>query len=233
MTLHGRVFFIGALAVIAPLSAIAEDRPVVAVDFDGCAPIVDTGKVFSELALDLGADQVQPTTVLPLDATTPADAMRVRLRCTEKSFEVVVRIDARNAESLWLSDTSGSIRARTLALAIAERIRQIRLEPPPPPPPPPAAETATHVTESVRVRTGAVRDPEKMKIEGEIALSLAGLTLAGFAVGSPLAAIGDAQSNRGDLRGAGAVVLGVSCAPLIGAAVAFGMWMHERSLPPP
>lgn len=222
----------GLLLLIAAFPARAAAAPTVAVDFDGCATVVDTEKVLAELTLDLGADQLQPTAVVVPDVAPP-DAMRLRVRCTDRSLEVILRIDAREPESVWLSDTSGGIRARTLALALAERVRQIRLEPPPAPPPPPAVVTAKVVAESARPRPGPFRNPDLMRMEGQIALALGGLTLAGFAAGAPIAAIGDANANRGDLRAAGAAVLGTSCGPLIATAVAFGLWMHERSLPLP
>jgi hypothetical protein len=211
---------------------MAEERPTIAVDFDGCAPIVDTAKTLSELGLDLGADQLLPTTVVAFDPLKSA-GMRITARCADNTLEVVLRIDQHEPESLFLTDTSGTIRSRTLALAMAERVRQVRLEPPPAPPQPPtpAVETSTRVAEIVQPRLGAFRNPERMRLEGNIAL--ARVTFAGFAVGAPITAVGDANANRGDLRGPGAVILGVSCAPLVGAAVAFGFWMHERSLPAP
>ena len=231
MRLRPAVLCAGLLVAGAP-GAQAADRPTVAVDFDGCATIVDTGKVFAEFSLDLGADQLQPTTVVTLDGAPP-EAQRLLVRCADKSFEVILRIDARPPESLWLSDTSSAIRARTLALALAERIRQIRLEPPPAPPPAPVAVVAAAVAESARPRVGPFQDPRRTKLEWQLATGLAALTVVGFSVGSPIAAVGDAEtsSKGGGLRGAGATILGLSCAPLIGGAVAFGLWMRDRSLP--
>jgi len=71
-------------------------------------------------------------------------------------------------------------------------------------------------------------ETDRMRRAGTWAWALAIPTAVGFSVGSAIAAVGDANPRRGDLRGAGAAVLGTSCAPLIGSVVAFAIWMHEK-----
>jgi hypothetical protein len=221
-----------AVLVAATLPARAETIDAITLEYDGCDTVADPTAVLAVLKLELASSDLPPVRV---DATAP-HALPVLVRCAPSRSEVVLVVGKHQPYALPFADTPPAMRSRTLALSIAETVRRSQLEIPEAPAetpldvlkPPSAAtlpEAAVHPIE------GAFRNEERLRLSRTATIALSAITLVGFAVGSPIAAVGDAHQNRSDLRGAGAVILGLSCGPLIGTGVGLGFWLHERSLP--
>ena len=239
-SLPGLVCLLGLFGSLpAVKSAHAEARPVT-LDFDGCAALVDTDETLALLRPELPSTGSQAFIVAPRHVPVAPGTIVLAMRCGDQP-QLSVRLDDAALESISLVDVPPRMRARTLALALAERLRRFTLEPPAPPAAPPIvvlagspAPSLLSVAGTDAVPEGRSRNPKRMKAAGQASLGLLLPALAGFIAGAPIAAIGDADPARGDLRGDGAVILSLSIAPLAAAAATFGVWLREkRKLPAP
>jgi hypothetical protein len=126
---------------LTPATAEAQAAPV-ALDLDACAAPAP-GEVRALLALELRER------LLPEGAPMPSDALQVEVRCSETEAELLRR-DTGLQRTVAVASVPATLRARLLALAIAELTRPVpaaaataAVPPPaptpaPPVPPPPA-----------------------------------------------------------------------------------------------
>lgn len=114
------------IAALVLLAAAARAQGAPAVTLDGCGGVVDEGELREVLRVELGAGA--------------DEAARLTLRCSAGEVAVVA---AGRTDRISLADVPARMRARALALALAERVRRAHEEPVAPareaPPPAPTS----------------------------------------------------------------------------------------------
>jgi hypothetical protein len=221
-----------AVALVCLVATAAQAAPLATrLTFTRCVAVVDEPELRELLRIELGRD-------ITLDGG--AGAMQLAVSCAADAGQVTLSVGA-HSDTLSLADVPGRMRARTLALALAERLRRAlqdaALETAPGPPP---TSTPTRTPEPVKpapippaVTPALIAPPapppaNRKRLYGGLAVGLFSFSLAGFAIGSPLTAIEPTNPDRAPVRITGGVFVAVSAAAFITSAVTFGLWLRER-----
>jgi hypothetical protein len=181
---------------------------------ENCHGVVDEGQLRELLRIELGRS---------LDGD-------VSLRCA--ATDVTITVGTR-AEHMSLADVQLRMRPRTLALALAERIRRELLEaappaPEPPPPPPPPPPSPTPIPTVSAPLTAPPPPPNRRKLYGGLAVGMFTYSLVGIAIGAPLVAIQPQDPAFQRFHISGDVMLVLSGAAFVTSVVTFSLWLRER-----
>jgi hypothetical protein len=70
----------------------------------------------------------------------------------------------------------------------------------------------------------------RLRLTRNLTIAFAALTVASVVIGSPLVVIGgaDPPKNKPAMVDGGIAILSIGAAALVGTAVSFGLWLHER-----
>jgi hypothetical protein len=214
----GAIALLCAAALVLWLAPAGAAAAQVSFTSERCAPeVFDEDQVRALLSLEL-----RPNLELAGPGAIQTGGRRVRVVCSAGTQGAVLYVDDGPAEALSFADVPVRMRARTLALAVAEVLRRE-------PTPPAAPVVAPRPAPASRPQPPAPRvASQRERVLGGVTLGLFGLSVVGFAVGSPIAAVGNSDPERGDLRVASAYLLSLSVAPLVASSVTFGLWLRER-----
>jgi hypothetical protein len=231
-----RAALIAALCLAGPVVRAAP------IALDGCASVVDAAALRELLRIELGREA----------AESERDGLVAR--CAATSSDVTVMVGTRTHQ-VSLAEVPPRMRARTLALAIAEAWRRGRED---------AAlekekerekekEASAPVEEKAPEQASDREDPlakpvekppetpvvvkpppspppnpKRLRVYGGLSIGLFCFSLAGIAIGAPLAAIQPTAPEFDRLNGTGLGFLTVAGAAFTGSVVTFSLYMIEK-----
>jgi hypothetical protein len=177
----------------------------------------------------------------PIALATDAN-VRLDVGCEDNRSQLAVRIERRQPPGSYrgtidLDRLPPEMRARTIALALAEHVRWLdepQAAPPPTPPAPVAASSPSSVAPApaTLVVSRALRDQATMRRARNLTIGLGVTSLALTIIGAPILGSGQLYHppDTGMVAG-GSVVVTVAVLSFAGAGVSFAYWLRERLRP--